>query len=96
MPGGSSYYKDTSSTGGKENITTDTVKTIRVGDYVNIRSGVTHYYHDNGAYLKIYPGYESKTFRVGQIVNGKSGGTHLLMIGSTRIAWINSSDIYKV
>lgn len=96
MPGGSSYYKDTSSTGGKENITTEKVKSIRVGDYVQIRSGVTHYYHDNGAYLKIYPGYESKTFRVGQIVNGKSGGTHLLMIGSTRIAWINSSDIYKV
>ena len=94
--GGAPYYKDTDSTGGKENITTEKVKSIRVGDYVQIRSGVTHYYHDNGAYLKIYPGYESKTFRVGQIVNGKSGGTHLLMIGGNRIAWINSSDIYKV
>lgn len=94
--GGAPYYKDTSSTGGKENITTEKVKTIRVGDYVNIRSGVTHYYHDDGRYLRIYPGYESKTFRVAQIVNGKSGGTHLLMIGGNRIAWINSSDIYKV
>lgn len=94
-PGGAPYYKDTDSTGGKENVTTEKVKSIRVGDYVRIRSGVTHYYNDGGAYLKISPGYESKTYTVGQIVSGRSG-THLLMIGSTRIAWINSSDIYKV
>ena len=92
---GTSYYKDTKSKGGKQNVTTKTATKIKVGDLVRIRRGVTTYYNSDYVRVGIAPGYESKTYVVSNIEPGRPG-THRISLNGTIIAWINEGDIYKV
>ena len=97
--GGDPYYSDTKKSGSN---TTGNNKVggsgIRVGDIVQLKSGVTTYYTHADSPVTIPTNLNGRNYRTETytVTNIRSGtGTHQISIGGVVIAWARGSDLVK-